>query len=365
MKALEPGERWRIVHTYQRLGSIKGTAKELGLSPSVVSRWIKRWYSEGEPRPAARPGRKRLVSQDAARKAKELLLSSECHGGKDLARTLHSLGLTAKQVHASTAIRAAVRQAWKDKDPIQARRGKPAKQLTAKTKASRLAFAQANKTRAWRGVMFTDRKKFLFLHPGCKVRPVTWVRKGEGRQVYTVNHAPGVNIYAGITPHGVTACHVVTGTSKHQSHYTNKKGQPAKNITAGEYRVVMCDTLLPEGRRLMGKGGLTAWVFQQDNDPTHKEASSTVQQYNKAQGTTISVLPNWPPNSPDLNPIENVWGYVQRRVQARGCTTFEEFQQAVLDEMAAVPQSMLDNLYASMPKRMAAVISKGGGKTKY
>jgi hypothetical protein len=79
----------------------------------------------------------------------------------------------------------------------------------------------------------------------------------------------------------------------------------------------------------------------------------------------VSLLGQWPPNSPDLNPIENVWSYVQAKVDKMGCKTFEEFKEAVLMEIKIVPRKMLINLFDSMPRRMAKVIQLDGDKTKY
>jgi hypothetical protein len=50
--------------------------------------------------------------------------------------------------------------------------------VTQNTIKKRLAFARENRTRSWRNVMFTDRKRFLLSHPRAKVMPVSWVLKG-------------------------------------------------------------------------------------------------------------------------------------------------------------------------------------------
>jgi transposase len=76
-------------------------------------------------------------------------------------------------------------------------------------------------------------------------------------------------------------------------------------------------------------------------------------------------MPKWPPNSPDLNLIENVWGYVQARVDVLGCKSFEEFKEAVHKQFQAVSSSMLTNLFNSMKVRIACVVKKQGGKTGY
>ena len=109
----------------------------------------------------------------------------------------------------------------------------------------------------------------------------------------------------------------------------------------------------------------SAWVFQQDNDPTHKAAPQVVEAYNKAYGSSISVLPAWPPSSPDLNPIENVWAVVQRKVNRRGCNSFEEFKAAVVEELQSFSKKSISNLYASMSKRISCVITNKGGRTGY
>ena len=88
-------------------------------------------------------------------------------------------------------------------------------------------------------------------------------------------------------------------------------------------------------------------------------------EWNASKGSSVQVLPCWPPNSPNLNIIENVWSWVAAEVNKQGCATMEEFKAAVLAKLAAVPKVTLTKLYDSLKKIMARVIENGGGYTGY
>ena len=357
--------RWDIVRHWEATGSIRAAAALARVSYGAALRWVSRFKSTKGVDDLPKTGRKRALSTAAAETAKELLLDGGFSGAGAVGRELHTRGLASRPVSGSTVIRAARAAAASLGAPIRVVRGKPVKELTASTLAKRLAFAHANNKTHGSSVVFSDRKKFMFWYPGSMVKRVAWVRKGTRPMAKVASHPMALNVYAALTSKGVSVVHVVAGTSKHTSPFTTKQGKPARNITAGEYQQVLTKTLLPEGSRLMGGGVGSCWVFQQDNDPTHRSAPQIVQAYNKAHGTNISVLANWPPNSPDLSPIENIWSWVQGRVNARGCSTFEQFKQAVIDELASVPQRHISNLYRSMPKRLQICISREGGRTGY
>jgi hypothetical protein len=65
-----------------------------------------------------------------------------------------------------------------------------------------------------------------------------------------------------------------------------------------------------------------------------------------------------------LSPIENVWGIVQKQVDAAGCKTFKEFEACVTQKLQSLDQEILKNLYKSMPKRIRLCIEAHGDKIK-
>ena len=76
-------------------------------------------------------------------------------------------------------------------------------------------------------------------------------------------------------------------------------------------------------------------------------------------------MSNWPPNSPDQNPTENVWGWMEAKVNALEYTSWSEFNAAVHIICKEVTPTMMENLYSSRNKRMRLVKEMGGGKTDY
>jgi transposase-like protein len=365
MPHLSDEQKWSIIQSLKRGASMSAVARQHGVTRMSVQLWAKRYNATSKVQKQKATGRRASMSAAAASKAVELLCANAHAGAGAVAKELHSQGLTSKVLHRTTVVRHAKQTAKAAGTPIRVVRGKPAKRLSNATKAKRVAFCKVNRSRQWSSVLFSDRKKFQFYYPGVSVQAQQWVKKGQAAEASAVNHAQTANVYCGISKFGVTDCHIVAGTSKHKSTFFNKHDQPSKNITSQEYRNVLNTTLLPGGTKIFTTQGVGSWVLQQDNDPAHKVAAAVVEQWNTHHSCSVTILPKWPPNSPDLNLIENFWAYAQAKVDAQGCKTFEEFKQAVLFEMKHIPKHMLTKLYKSMPKRVAQVIALAGDKTKY
>jgi len=78
----------------------------------------------------------------------------------------------------------------------------------------------------------------------------------------------------------------------------------------------------------------------------------------------VTVL-DWPANSPDLNPIENLWGIVKRKMRDTRPNNADDLKAAIKATWASITPEQCHRLIASMPRRIDAVIHAKGGPTKY
>ncbi len=100
--------------------------------------------------------------------------------------------------------------------------------------------------------------------------------------------------------------------------------------------------------------------FQHDNDPKHT-SKATVGFLKKNRVKVIQ----WPSMSPDLNPIEHLWGILMRQVEHHSPSSIQSLKEVILEEWKKIDLAKCRQLVHSMPRRLGAVIKHHGGHTKY
>ena len=128
-------------------------------------------------------------------------------------------------------------------------------------------------------------------------------------------------------------------------------------LKSDDYQNILKIALLPYLDKLAYKNPL----FLQDGATCHTSASTK----KFLEENKINLISNYPPQSPDLNVIENVWSMIKRKIDLNKASTNEEIFDIVKKEWDSIPQCEIQKLIDSMERRIKSVISAKGGNTKY
>ena len=102
-------------------------------------------------------------------------------------------------------------------------------------------------------------------------------------------------------------------------------------------------------------------TFQQDYAPCHK--AKAVPKW--LQDKHVNVL-QWPENSPDLNPIENLWTVITQKVSQSNPGSLEEPKKIIKDVWCKkIDQKLCKTLSDSKPRHIQNDFKNNGYHTKY
>uniref|UniRef100_A0A8C5MWR5 Tc1-like transposase DDE domain-containing protein n=1 Tax=Leptobrachium leishanense TaxID=445787 RepID=A0A8C5MWR5_9ANUR len=140
-------------------------------------------------------------------------------------------------------------------------------------------------------------------------------------------------------------------------HGTGKLQRVQGTMNSLQYQEILDDNVMQSVTNLrLGR----RWTFQQDNDPKH--TSKFTRAWLQIKGWNIL---EWPSQSPDLNPIENLWWDLKKAVAVRKPKNVTELEAFAHDEWAKIPVDRCKTLVSSYASRLKAVITVKGCCTKY
>ena len=185
--------------------------------------------------------------------------------------------------------------------------------ITKAQEIKRLRFCKERKkwtSEDWKDVIFSDESPYELYATPNKKNHVFWAKKKEDVPfAEKVKFPPKLMVWGAMTSSGLTDLHVVKGrTSIYSEYYSQEILQNhllpiyTRNFTTG-----------PVHRRKMvsAKCGST---FMQDGATCHTSVETS--RWQQTHQIPFWKKWVWSPNSPDLNPIENLWAIVEQEVKS-------------------------------------------------
>lgn len=222
------------------------------------------------------------------------------------------------------------------------------KKFSDEEKRKRLSFAEGYKSwtaEDWMRVEFADEK--LFLGEGFWGQVFVRRPKGEAlNPAYCVDQDPHpvkVSAWACFSGHGLGYMYIFN-----------------ENMDAKKLKKILGTHLIESAELHFDVEHAEQWWLLQDNAPQHKSFLVRAWLFNHG----IQCI-DFPPYSPDLNPIENLWADLARRVEEFQCDTMEELQDIVAEQWKETDTELLRKLARSMPERCQAVIDAKGDHTAF
>lgn len=331
---LSIGKRWEIIFLTQhalgpKLSNIQA-AKHVNTSKETVAHWIETWQKTRDVLDEPRPGRKRKTTEEEDKAIISTAEKLEEEGSEVVSKVLKSQ--QSMDVSGRTVRRRLKEAGFFYSSPLE----KPL--LTEAHRKARLSWAKKHEKTDWSKVVFTD-ESTVRLRP-TRVR--VWRRKGQPKPIRTTKKSPKVNVWGCFSHKGFG----------HLFWFT-------PNLNSKLLCEIYEDWLLPSVVDMFGEGD-DSWVLQEDNDPKH-----TSRRAKRWRADNDVVRISWPSQSPDLNPIENVWRVLKVNVLKRHPKNVKQLRDAVDEEWKKFGPELAQNLVNSMPRRIQAVIAAEGDYIMY
>ena len=340
-------EKGRLFELVKSGMSFRKVAKKFRLSHTGASKIFRTFSTEKRNVRQETRGRKRKLGGRMARIIARRAASVPHITSKILARDIESNNIPSSKGETMTVSERTVRRSLRRSGLVAYTKPKRP-MLTRYNKKARYDFCcqHADWTKKdWEKVIFSDETRVNFL--GSDGRKYSWRRPGTPLRDCDVRPTRlfgggGVMIWG---------CFGFKGTGW--------SCRFEKGMDSTLYMEVIKDELLGSVEHCVADE--KDWIFQQDNAAAH----TALKCRDLFREKNIRLL-DFPPRSPDLNPIENLWAIVKSRVNRNGpYTSSDALWNEFSKEFYAIDPALCQKLVHSMVDRVAAVKKAKGGYTKY
>lgn len=333
-KELSSEVRAQIMVLHGQKYSHRRIASTLKISQSAVTKSIARAQELGSFKSRTRSGRPRATTTTTDRRFHRAAVAHPTWSSAEIVAST-SAGVSSRTVS---------RRLSKDFGLLAYKPARKAK-LSAKNIKDRIAFCKKyqNWTKdMWQKVMFSDESTFSQF--SSYVRNVRRPRNQRYNMRYvvpTVKQAPTTMVWGSFA-----------GSGRGGIWFMPKN----TTITGAVYLGILQEKL-PAHMPV-----LNCTVFQHDGAPCHRTAAVNKWLTDKQ----IELLGPWPGSSPDLNPIENLWTFMKRKVAGRKPTSEASLKKEIKSVWTTeITPDYCNSLVSSMPDRIKAVLANKGGHIKY
>lgn len=317
--------------------SVRQISAKVGVSKTTVNRTIKRYQETGSLEHRERPGPSRVTSQ---REDQRICITSKRNRRLTAPEIAAEINRGRQRPISVSTVKRRLKEA-----NLHGRVAHRKPLLRRGNRLKRLQWARLHQNwteEDWRKVLWSDESKFEVFGNRRRV----FVRRAKQEKMLPACIVPTVK--QGSSSVMVWGCFSYAGTGDlfKIEGILRKEG----------YRNILEQCVLPSGLRLIGDN----FTFMHDNDPKH--TSLLCRNYLQQQETnnTLTVM-TWPPQSPDLNPIELLWDELDRRVRKETPTSTAHLWNILQEQWNNIPNETIHKLINRMPRIVQAVLNAKGG----
>jgi transposase len=340
---MSPQDKGKILAYMENFNATQ-IAKKMGRDPTTIRRFIKKYKETGATENLLRSGRPPALNNNE----KDALTYEVTQNRRaSIHEAINTLGLNCSQTTAlKTLHEAGITSHVAAKKPF----------ISEKHAAARVSWCEKHKKKTvsdWKQVIFSDESSVEIGKQSRQIR----VWRSIGERFNTDCLAP--TFKSGRKSVMVWGC--FAGGIKGPLVFCDENKEGSERINSNTYIRILKSSLCPfhhTVRELTGK----PVIFQQDNAPIHS-AKITKEWFKTNKIATI----DWPANSPDLNPIENIWKQLKDNIQSQKVfpKNVNELKVALKNEWENLDSSVFEEVVNSMPRRINMVLQARGGPIKY